>query len=392
MRALERVGKEFQGRMSFMHAARYRALWRAVRGLIRGKQLWLTALGRALPSQARPKHAIKAVDRLLGNQHLYRERFQVSAALTAMVTATECQPVILVDTMEVRYEVVAFSAAIAYRGRSVPIHSMVIRWLNPNCREREQFLDELSKVLPAESRPIIVTDGGFRGEWFDAIAKRGWDYVGRLRGRSRVFLRGNWIARPELHKLAGSKARSLGRVLHPQGRPRSRRLILSAKPRCRHRQKSTRRGPARDNNYRHYRKNAYEPLTLATSLTHSPSRVVRLYKTRMQVEQNFRDLKNHRWGWSMRHCGTRKKERVELLLLIAAVATLAQQLIGIVARRMGLDRRHQANTVTTRTVLSDFFLGALVLDTPHTFGRGHIADALASLRKTIAELARLDTS
>ena len=112
----------------------------------------------------------------------------------------------------------------------------------------------------------------------------------------------------------------------------------------------------------------------------------------MQVEQNFRDLKNHRWGWSMRHCGTRKKERVELLLLIAAVATLAQQLIGIVARRMGLDRRHQANTVTTRTVLSDFFLGALVLDTPHTFGRGHIADALASLRKTIAELARLDTS
>jgi len=51
--------------MAFMHQRRFEALWRAVLALIGGKGLWLTALGRFWPSEAKRKHAIKAADRLL---------------------------------------------------------------------------------------------------------------------------------------------------------------------------------------------------------------------------------------------------------------------------------------------------------------------------------------
>lgn len=388
MRAVESVRKLVSERMTFMHAARFNALWRVVDALIRGKQLWLTALGRSMATTARPKHAIKAVDRLLGNRHLHRERLQVSAALTSLVVPPMSRPIVLVDTMEIRHEVVAFSAAVAFEGRAIPIHSMVIKWLNPSHEERRAFLDQLAQILPERCRPIVVTDGGFRAGWFEAIKQLGWDYVGRLRGNPKLFIDDAWATAHQLHGRAGSKARSLGQVLYSMRVCSRSLLVISAKPRSRHRQKKTRRGPARDTNYKYYRKNAHEPLLLATSLELSAKRVVQLYKTRMQIEQSFRDVKNHRWGWSLRHCGTRRHRRAELLLLVAALAALAQHLVGIAARTQGLHRRHQANTVRSRTVLSVFLLGGLALrNTDHGIVKlthQALREALATIRRTIA--------
>ncbi|SFL21937.1 hypothetical protein SAMN04244574_03576, partial [Azotobacter beijerinckii] len=50
-----------------IHARRLEALMAAVAALLQGRSLGLTALGRVLPGSAYPKHAIKRVDRLLGN-------------------------------------------------------------------------------------------------------------------------------------------------------------------------------------------------------------------------------------------------------------------------------------------------------------------------------------
>lgn len=386
MRALGRVNKLLEDRMGFMHAHRYQALWRVVCSLIRGKQLWLTALGRSLPSGARPKHSIKAVDRLLGNPHLHEERFQVAAALAALVIPRGCRPLILVDTMEIRERVVALSASVAFESRSVPIYSTVVSALNPTRKQRIDFLSDLARILPAGCNPVVVTDGGFRSEWFDTVASHGWDYVGRIRGQTRFLLDGKWVDRWHVHALATRTPKSLGIVPYPQSRPSPRRVVLSAKPRPRHRQVATRRGPARDNNHKHYRKNAYEPLVLATSLTTTARRVVDIYKTRMQCEEHFRDVKSHRWGWSMRHCGTRRTERVGALLLIASVAAIVQHLIGLVAKRCELQRGHQANTVSNRTVLSTFFLGGLVInsDDRHLLPTYLFDEVLASLRAKIA--------
>jgi hypothetical protein len=362
VRALESVSKLLEDRMPFMHTHRFHALWRVVLGLIHGKQLWLTALGRSRPSEALPKHGIKAVDRLLGNAHLHAERVKVAAALVSLLVREGTRPIVIVDTMEIRNRVVALSAAIAAEGRSAPAYSMIISALRPNRAQCREFLTALAVVFPPRCRPVVVTDGGFESEWFDEVTSRGWDYVGRVRGHTKFLIGDDWVGRERVHALATSKPRSLGLISYPLTRPSRRRIVLSAKPRSRHRQVATRTGPARDNNWRHYRKNAHEPLVLATSLRSPPRHIVALYKTRMQCEQSFRDVKNHRWGWSLRHCGTCRTERVELLLLIASIAAVAQQLVGIAARRCQLHRRHQANTVSNRSVLSNFLLGGFVIN------------------------------
>ncbi len=39
------------------------------------------------------------------------------------------------------------------------------------------FLDQLKAILPERSRPILVTDAGFKNPWFRAIEVLGWDWV-----------------------------------------------------------------------------------------------------------------------------------------------------------------------------------------------------------------------
>ena len=90
-------------------------------------------------------------------------------------------------------------------------------------------------------------------------------------------------------------------------------------------------------------------------------KVKQLYSTRMQIEQMFRDAKCHRWGLSLRYAGSRDGRRLEILLLIGALAMLLQWLFGLHGRRHGLSRRYQANTEQRRPVLSVAFLGAQIL-------------------------------
>lgn len=382
MRAFEILHARFRERLGFVHESRWQSLWRVVAALIIGRKLWLTALGRARPGTAMPKHAIKAVDRLLGNERLHAERFAIAASVAATIIGAQRRPIILVDTVELRHKVVALTAAVAHDGRSFPIWSTLVNHIRPRGRDCERFLNELSTVLPAGCRAVVVTDAGFEGAWFAAVRQQGWDYVGRLRGQVQVQHGGHWVQLLSLRNLATTRAKNLG-VLHI-GKLRSEphRVVLSKLPTCAHRQVKTRRGPARGTNYHEYRKNAHEPLVLVSSLSCRPDDVVTIYKLRMQIEQAFRDLKNHRWGWSLRHCGTRSRARLELLLLVAAIACLVQQLTGMAAEARSLHRAHQANTERGRRVLSFFVLGGLILN-GHSQELSHedIRSAIAGLRR-----------
>ena len=60
-----------------VHLRRRLSVWAAVGGVLRGRRLWLTHIGRSLDSGTSEKHAIKRVDRLLGNRQLAGERLAV---------------------------------------------------------------------------------------------------------------------------------------------------------------------------------------------------------------------------------------------------------------------------------------------------------------------------
>ena len=109
-----------------------------------------------------------------------------------------------------------------------------------------------------------------------------------------------------------------------------------------------------------YRRLHKAPWLLATSLPHragAARRIKQLYAQRMQIEETFRDLKSHRWGFGLRYARCSGTKRLEILLLIAALATLVAWLVGITARSLQLHRHLQANTERRREVLSTFFIG-----------------------------------
>jgi len=370
-----------------VHAKQWASLWRAVQGLMEGGHLWLTGLGRALPGSTADKHRIKAVDRLLGSPAIQRATIELSATLAAFLLRQIRRPVILVDwTGGGSSAFYILSASLAFCGRSLPLWSRtftVDRKCSPKA-ERE-FLNELVAIVPRRCRPILVTDAGFLCEWFEAVRDLGWEFIGRLRGKMHVRPHDHWFPLEDIHALAGKKTKSFAGCALRRGSPWPCRVVLSGKHRLKGRHRITFSGTKGQCTADRQRSAAArEPLVLATSLNDRADSVVATYRLRMQIEESFRDLKSHRYGWSLEDVRCRSTRRVDVLLLVASLATVAMHMIGFAARKLGLQRGLQANTERNRRVFSTFFLAKL------TMRRGlHVLISRAALCSALSAIFQL---
>ena len=345
------------------HAARAATITRVVNALLSGGKLSLTHLGRNLAGPSHVKHQIKAVDRLLGNAHLQRERDGIYRAIAATLLFGNSRPVIIVDwsDFELGRQWLMLKAAVPVGGRAISLYERVFpfkRYNSPGAHR--EFLKALRAILPEGCQPIIVTDAGFRGPWFRAVESYGWDWVGRIRNKIKYYREetGRWRFTDSLYPDAASEPRYVGEVaLSRRHKYRFRLYLVRAhKPRI---GRPPRRGPTRSGETM-YRRLHRAPWLLATSLPHalgSERRITQLYTQRMQIEETFRDLKCHRWGFGLRYARCNSAGRLEILLLLGALATLTAWLVGLAGRALQLNRRLQANTERGREVLSTFFIG-----------------------------------
>jgi hypothetical protein len=97
-----------------------------------------------------------------------------------------------------------------------------------------------------------------------------------------------------------------------QGKPKGRSKITShgKRARSKHSEQCARR--------------EREPCLLATSLPATSTlakQIVKLYRTRMQSEESFRDVKSVRFGIGFELNLTRSVDRLQILLLVAMIAT-----------------------------------------------------------------------
>lgn len=364
MRASAILQARLRNGAKIVHAKQWASLWRAVQGLMEGGHLWLTGLGRALPGATTDKHRIKAVDRLLGSPAIQRATLELSATLAAFLLRKIRRPVILVDwTGGGSSAFYILSASLAFCGRSLPLWSRtftVDRKCSP--KAEQEFLSELVAIMPRRCQPILVTDAGFLFEWFNAVRDLGWDFVGRLRGTMYVRPREHWILLDDIHALAGKKTKSFGGCVLRRGTPWPCRVVLSRKPRLKGRHRITFNGTKGQRTADRQRSTAArEPLVLATSLNDRADSIVATYRLRMQIEESFRDLKSHRYGWSLEDVRCRSPRRVDVLLLVASLATIAMHMIGFAAQKLDLQRGLQANTERKRPVFSTFFLAKLTM-------------------------------
>lgn len=389
MRGVEILQNELDGSLQHVHIQRRAAVWRAVSGLLLGGKLWLTGLGRALPGQTADKHRIKAADRLLGNRKLHDELLSFYRALAHRLLRRIAMPVISVDWSTVGSQHYMLSAQLCCDGRTLPLYNRV----HPkselgNARAQRQFLYRLTCLVPDGCTPIIVTDAGFRSPWFDTVRSLGWHFVGRVRNRTKVLVKGAWVDVRSLHALASSRPLDMGLLSMRTKDSRSYRVVISKKPRLKGRKRINSLGrPGRKTVDLQSSRAAREPWILATSLESITAAVVDIYGLRMQIEQSFRDSKSHRHGWALHHASSKSRDRLEVLLLLGALASVVTQTMGRAAARLGLHRLFQANTVRTRRVLSFFVLGLMVIRRRHVIERSALVDSLDDAIATMRNLA-----
>lgn len=372
------------------HRARCSALVRVVSAALGGAKLSLTQLGRGRAGQTFEKHHIKAVDRLLGNPRLHVERSGIYATIARTVLHRVSRPVIVVDwsDFEPGRKFALLKAAIPVGGRAITLYERVFpfaRYNSPSAHR--EFLIALHAVVPEHCKPIVVTDAGFRGPWFAAVESLGWDFVGRIRNRIKYYnaATGRWCLTDSLYKLATASTQHLGEALMSKRHGYRFRLYLVRAHAPRVGRPRRRRGNKPNRVYRRLHR---APWLLATSLRHehrSERRIKALYALRMQIEETFRDVKSHRWGLGLRYCRSNDAERLQVLLLIAALATLLLWLVGLSGRALDWTRRFQANTVRSRAVLSTPFLGKqLLLRAPTALPASALDDAWHELKCLVA--------
>lgn len=349
MRASQVLQKCLPESLGNMHALREGVLLRSVEALIAGQRLTLTDVARAWPGADRVKAPLKAFDRLLSNRHLHGEQERIYADMAHWLLHGP-RPVIVIDWSDLKHDRswCLLRAAVPVGGCTLPVLDMVFPGKQQGSPWAEKhFLKRLSALMPRHVRPILITDAGFRSPWFREVAAQGWDWVGRLRGTTRVKpvdvedQQDQWVACRALHALAGETPRRLPAMHINRSRPLECCLAVYRKP-AKGRKHMTRQGKVAQRKLsRQCASREREPWLIIASpgLAHLGARqLVTLYSRRMQIETSFRNLKSHRYGHAFEDSLTRKGHRLAMLLLINALATFVIWLAGLACEATGIDQ------------------------------------------------------
>jgi len=274
------------------------------------------------------------------------------------------QPIILVDwsDLDPRKQHFLLRASVAVEGRSLT----VLEQIHPISQKEKptvhkRFMMTLKSMLPPTCKPIVVSDAGFRVPWFKLIESLGWDFVGRV--RNKTMCRNNrdsdWHLTKDLYHHASLIEKSLGRYIMRRKDSFECNLVIY-KQSSKGRKKLTATGERsrKSSNSLSNASREQEPWLLATSLTSETAREakksVKIYRTRMQIEESFRDLKT---GLNFNESNTRTQAYLAVLLLLAMLAQYILFLLGMAVKLGGQHLRYQANSLKTKAVLSYQFIG-----------------------------------
>lgn len=395
MRPIDLLHKRLHKAVPSIHLARLAALMAAVGAVLGGAQVSITSLGRNLASRAYDKHKIKRMDRLAGNARLHQERLDIYAALARWLVHGLPQPLVLIDwsplSGDQAYHVLR--ASLPVKGRALTLYEEVHPLAKLGNRKVQQaFLDTLKALLPATGRPIVIADSGFRVPFYRHVEHTlGWHWLGRIRNRDLVAWQGDtgepWFAATSLYARATPNPARLGAILWVRRQPLAAFLVLAGSPK-QGRKRLTQAGkPCQSGHSKKQAKRENEPWLLVASLSlraFTARQVVRLYQTRMQIEEGFRDSKSHCYGLGVANANRIGPQRRANLLLVAALAAFLLWCIGVAGKDQAISKQVRVNSSSKREPYSAIFLARLLLRQPSfRLKQGQIWHSLTTIKPYI---------
>jgi hypothetical protein len=363
--------KFFRESLPEIHQTRCQALTVAVDAVTRGARVTITGLGRSLANTGtRIKHRVKRMDRLIGNRLLGAQRETVYRAIVLRLLAGCPQPIILVDwsdfSADRQQQLLRASLAVGSRAITLfeelhPYHKLA------NRQVQHRFVDQLKRMVPTHCTPIIIADAGFRVPFYRYVESLGWHWLGRIRNRDFIQWNGapsDWISAKSLHGIANIRAQDLGAALWVRNHPLAARLVLIMQTLRGRKHRSLAGSARRGNQSRVHAVCAREPWLLVASHSLqdlSAKQIVRLYKTRMQIEEGFRDTKSVAYGLGIANGRHTTFVRAANLLLIAALASFLLWVIACLAEARDWHRLVSVNSSSKSPTYSPIFLARLLV-------------------------------
>lgn len=353
-----------------MHQRRRETVTAAVDAVLQGAAVNITAMGRGVTATTRIKHRVKRMDRLVGNRLFNGERESLYRAMIQRLLSHCPRPIVLIDWSEfsVDQQQQLLRASLPVGGRGLTLYEELHPYKKlANRHVQQRFLDRLKTLLPSGCTPIIVADAGFRAPFFRYVETLGWPWVGRIRNRDYVRWEGapgDWVPAKSLYRLATPRAQALGPADWVRCAPLAGRLILIRQPQQGRKDRTLAGRSRRSPLSRKHARQAREPwlLVSAPSLAGlTPRQLVRIYKTRMQIEENFRDTKSPTYGLGIARGRHTSFLRATNLLLLAALATFVLWLIGCVANAHRWDKHVRVNSSSRQPDYSTLYLARLVI-------------------------------
>lgn len=356
-----------------IHSKRLERLMILSSSLLNEGKLTVTSLGRHTIGNAQVKNKIKAADRFLSNTKFIEERNDIYQAIAKKVIGPLKEIDILVDWSSCgnrKYHVLR--ASVAYEGRSVTIYQEVHpEKMLGSYKVHEKFLMMLKKIIPTHCKVTIITDAGFRTDWFILVKACGFDFLGRILSNMQYTQDGiHWKECTSLYSKATPQGQYIGKVSLSKANALTCEMYLyrgqlKKKPKVKkQREQSKVSYRTRQTTANQYRKRYKTPWLLVTSKTVGEKRakgLIKSYQRRMKIEHDFRDTKDVKWGIGLNLTRTADKERLATLLIVGALGLLMLMLIGLSAEKRNLQYQFQANTIRGTRVLSLIFLGLQVI-------------------------------
>lgn len=370
MEAIDLLHRHLMEECPYIHSKRLQAVIDVACGLQKRQKLTLTEMGRGLVGPGTIKNRVKKVDRLESNEHLYEEISSIYFGLSSFLfkyLSHQDNTAIIIDLCCLKddQDIQMLSAEIAFKGRSLPLYREVFQSGGFSGRAAS-FVAALKHCIPANKKVVFIMDAGFGEEWLSAIERNHWYWLVRIRQGKMVKLseEQGWQGVKDLIPLLPQRTTSYdeARIIKEHDHPC--RIITTRKAPSKRKKptKAPRNDKAGSNKYR---RSANEPWILATNLPKidfETTKVVQYYSKRMQIEQSFRDVKNHQFGLCARDIRTRSVYRWGVKMLLASIVQLLFWIIGVIGHSQGFQSIFQANTVKDKKVFSYFYLGQLIVE------------------------------
>jgi hypothetical protein len=320
-----------QDLLPHLHGHQLKALTALCYGIAQARHCSLGQAALPVPTAAQPQSTERRFRRLISNPKLNSLQCALCYSRILLQSWKGRRLILLLDETPLSNALRVMKISLGYQGRALPLV-----WCSyepdalPASQPRVAFglLARLARCLPAQTPVVLLADRGLC--WprlIDLCRKRGWDFVLRAQGSTRLRLKdGRRCALQELVPHPGSRFYGEGEAFKKAGwRPVN---VVAVWPR-----------------------GHQEPWLLVTSL--EPNRTCcHLYRQRMWQEESFRDEKSHGFNWQRSR--VRLPAHASRLLLAMALAQIWLLSLGTQARRK---RFHTQFAPAHRKTLSLFTLG-----------------------------------